>query len=90
MSSPRTLVPPEVADRVRPHGRLPFAFGARFFVALLLGFLWLLPAWWIPRLIAAMFIWDALVFVMFVTDLLRLPKPAAPGNTRHVWRPLAK
>jgi uncharacterized protein (DUF58 family) len=53
-------------------------------VALLLGFLWLLPAWWIPRLIAAMFIWDALVFVMFVTDLLRLPKPSQL-EARRTW-----
>ena len=75
MSPPRPLVPPGVAARARPLGRLPFGFGPRFFVALLLGFLWLVPAWWMPRVIAAMFLWDLLVVVAFVLDLLRLPKP---------------
>jgi uncharacterized protein (DUF58 family) len=75
MSSPRPLVPPAVAARGRSQGRVSFGFGPRFFVALLLGFLWLVPAWWIPRLIAAMILWDVLVLLAFVTDLARLPNP---------------
>src|SRR6202030_870117 len=54
---------------------LSFAIGPRFFVALLLGFLWLVPAWWSPRLIAALLLWDVLVLLAFAADLLRLPKP---------------
>src|SRR5271165_1892 len=84
MSSPRPLVPVEVVARARSHGRIPFGFGARFFVALLLGLLWLIPAWWAPRLIDAMFVWDALIFAMFLTDLLRLPKPPEL-EVRRVW-----
>ncbi|HME11551.1 MAG TPA: DUF58 domain-containing protein [Candidatus Acidoferrum sp.] len=84
MSSSRPLVPVEVVGRAGAHGRIPFGFGARFFVALLLGFLWLIPAWWAPRLIDAMFVWDALIFAMFVADLLRLPKPAQL-EVRRAW-----
>jgi len=75
MNSPPRLVPPSIVSRARPVGRVPFGFGPRFFVALLLGFLWLLPAWWSPRLIAAMFLWDLLALLAFGIDLLRLPKP---------------
>jgi uncharacterized protein (DUF58 family) len=69
------LVPAPVAARARPLGRLPFGIGPRFFVAVLLGFLWLVPAWRIPQFIAAMLLWDLLAVVALVSDLLRLPKP---------------
>jgi uncharacterized protein (DUF58 family) len=75
MSEPRSLAPPEVAARLQSLGKLPLGFGPRFFVALLLGLLWAVPAWWSPRLIAALFVWDFLVLAAFVFDLLRLPKP---------------
>jgi len=42
---------------------------------LLLGFVWLVPAWWSPRLIAAMFLWDLLTVLAFAGDLIRLPAP---------------
>jgi uncharacterized protein (DUF58 family) len=75
MNAPRPLVPPEVSARAHSFGRVPFAFGPRFFVVLLLGLLWLVPAWWVPRLIVAMFVWDFFVLVAFAYDLARLPKP---------------
>jgi uncharacterized protein (DUF58 family) len=84
MNSPRPLVPPEVSIRARPLGRLSFAFGPRFFVMVLLGLLWLVPAWWAPQLIAAMFLWDFLVVLAFVADLLRLPKPLQL-EVRRLW-----
>ena len=65
--------------------RLPFAFGTRFFVALLLGLIWLVPAWWSPRLIAAMFLWDAVVLAVWLFDLLRLPAPAQL-EVRRSWK----
>src|ERR1700692_3808575 len=77
MSSPRPLVPPRAVARGRSQGWLSCGVGPRFFVALLLGFLWLVPAWWLPRLVAAMVLWDFLVLLAFATDLLRLPRP--PG-----------
>jgi len=75
MSSPRRLVPPGIAARTHATARIPFAFGPRVFVGLLLGLLWLVPAWWFPRLIGAMFLWDLLIMVAFSVDLARLPKP---------------
>ncbi|MGB8592038.1 MAG: hypothetical protein WCD40_11710, partial [Candidatus Acidiferrales bacterium] len=71
----KPLVPPAAMARARALGRMPFGFGPRFFVAFLLGFVWLGPAWWVPRLIAAMFLWDGLVVAAWIWDVLRLPRP---------------
>jgi len=76
MNTTGPLVPPRIAAPAHSHGRIPFGFGSRVFVGLSLGLLWLVPAWWSPRLIVAMFLWDSLVLLAFVVDLLRLPKPA--------------
>jgi uncharacterized protein (DUF58 family) len=80
----KPLVPQEVWARSRPLGRIPFGFGPRFFVALVLGFVWLVPAWWSPKFIFAMFLWDALFLGVWLWDLLRLP---APENLelRRIW-----
>jgi len=75
MNATRSLVPAEVSAWAKPYGRIPFAFGPRFFVAMLLGLLWLVPAWWIPRLVGAMLLWDLLALLAFAVDLLRLPAP---------------
>jgi uncharacterized protein (DUF58 family) len=75
MTMPRALVPPPAKLRARALGRISFGFGPRFFVALLLGLLWLVPAWWSSQLVIVMILWDFLVLAVFVTDLLRLPKP---------------
>lgn len=84
MSAPRPLVPAETAGRAEPLGRIPFAFGPRFFVVLLVGLLWLVPAWWIPRMVAAMALWDLLALVAFGIDLARLPKPKQLEG-RRTW-----
>jgi uncharacterized protein (DUF58 family) len=78
------LVPAKVTARARSHGRLPFSVGNHFFVVLLIGFLWLVPAWWWPRLIAAMILWDAFALLMFAIDFARLPKPAQLEACR-IW-----
>src|SRR5215467_8411872 len=84
MNPVQPLIPTEVGARARPLGRLPFGFGARFFVMLLLGLFWLVPAWWSPRLIAAMFLWDVVVVLAFVSDLLRMPRPEGL-QARRSW-----
>jgi uncharacterized protein (DUF58 family) len=76
MSLSRPLVPLPVEARARSKGWPPFSFGMRFFVVLLLGFLWLVPAWWAPRLIAAMILWDAIALLAVAIDFLTLPKPS--------------
>jgi len=83
-SGPKPLVPAEVSARAKRLNRLSFGFGPRFFLMVLLGLLWLVPAWWLPRLIAGMFLWDLLAVVMFVTDFLRLPKPSEIEG-RRTW-----
>lgn len=75
MKLSQPLVPPQIAARAKPYGRISFAFGPRFFVVVVLGLIWLLPAWWIPRLAGAMVLWDLLALLAFVIDLARLPKP---------------
>ena len=51
---------------------------------LLLGLLWLVPAWWSPRLIGAMFLWDAVIVLVFVSDLFRMPK-SEELEVRRSW-----
>jgi uncharacterized protein (DUF58 family) len=48
-----------------------------------LGLVWIVPAWWAPRFIGVMFLWDAAVLAAWLVDLLRLPTPlslAQPGG----------
>ena len=61
--------------RAHSTGRFRIGFGTRFIVALLIGLVWVVPAAWSPRLIAGMFIWDGVVLLLWIQDLLRLPKP---------------
>ncbi|HXW18264.1 MAG TPA: DUF58 domain-containing protein [Candidatus Acidoferrales bacterium] len=79
------LIPPVAAARARPLGRIPFGFGSRFFVWLLLGLGWLVPAWWFPRLIAAMFLWNGVILAAWLWDLLRLPGPS-DIEIRRIWK----
>jgi len=80
----KPLVPQEAIARGRPLGRVPFGFGPRFFVALVLGLVWLVPAWWFSRFIYAMLLWDLLFFAVWTWDLLRLPA-ADQLEVRRVW-----
>ena len=84
MNPVQPLIPAEVGARARRLGRLHFGFGPRFFVMLLLGLLWLVPAWWSPRLIGAMFLWDVVIVLAFVSDLFRMPRPEEM-EARRSW-----
>jgi uncharacterized protein (DUF58 family) len=75
VSSSARFVPPVASARAQAAGRFKFGFGTRFFVALLVGLIWVVPAAWNPRLIAGIFIWDGLFLLLWLQDLLRLPKP---------------
>ncbi len=79
-----TLVPPAISARARTAGRFGFGFGTRFFVAMALGLAWVVPAAWSPRLIAGMFVWDGLFLLLWIWDLVQLPKP---GNLEvsRIW-----
>src|SRR5580693_1520313 len=80
----KPLIPQEAIARGRPLGRVSFGFGPRFFVALVLGLVWLVPAWWFSRFIYAMLLWDFLFFAVWTWDLLRLPAPDQL-EMRRVW-----
>jgi uncharacterized protein (DUF58 family) len=80
----KPLIPQEAIARGRPLGRVPFGFGPRLFVALVLGLVWLVPAWWFSRFIYAMLLWDLLFFAVWTWDLLRLPAPDQL-EMRRVW-----
>src|SRR6202051_1448044 len=84
MTEPRSLAPLETTARLKKFGKLPFGFGPRFLVMMLLGLLWVVPAWWAPRMIAGLFLWDFVVLVAFVFDLLRLPK-CADIQVSRIW-----
>ena len=84
MNSAPTFIPPVASERAHSTGRFRIGFGTRFFVALLIGLVWVVPAAWSPRLIAGMFVWDSLFFLLWFQDLLRLPKPGELELLR-VW-----
>ena len=70
------LVPPSVAAKARAFERIPFGVGPRFFLLLILGLLWIGPAWIDRRFLYAMGAWDVALVLLWAWDILRLPSPA--------------
>ncbi|MGJ5815960.1 DUF58 domain-containing protein [Paludibaculum fermentans] len=83
-----SLAPPPIQAPAEPRRRLPFGFGSRFFLALLPGLLWLIPAWRWPGAVAGLWLWDALIVAAWLADLLRLPAPGQLRLTRSWDGPL--
>jgi uncharacterized protein (DUF58 family) len=71
---PKLLAPESVAATCRPVGRWGFGFGRRFFLLLLIGVLWAIPAFWSTQFLLLMAGWDVCVVIAWVADLRRLPK----------------
>ena len=84
MSELAHLVPPEMRGYGRPGKRPSFAFGRRFFLLLLIGLVWLGPAWSDRRYLYALALWDIAVVALWVWDLHRLPRPAQL-EAHRVW-----
>ena len=84
MNEAQPLTPPPAIARAAPVGRFSFGFGPRFFVALLVGLVWLGPAWWFRQCIAAMLLWDVLAVGLWIWDLRRLPRPNQL-EVRRIW-----
>src|SRR5271154_2871624 len=82
--SVRKLVPATVAARAESAGRFPFAFGRRLFLFLLIGLVWIVPAWGDPRFLYAVIFWDVLGLALWAWDLSRLPRPSQI-EVRRVW-----
>jgi uncharacterized protein (DUF58 family) len=51
---------------------------------LLIGLVWVVPAAWSPRLIAGVFFWDGLFLLLWLQDLMRLPKPGEL-ELQRIW-----
>ena len=73
--NPASLIPAPVEGQAHPFKRVGFAFGNRFFFLLLVGLIWLVPAFADKRFVAAMVVWDVLLFIAWLLDLARLPRP---------------
>jgi uncharacterized protein (DUF58 family) len=78
------LAPPNVVARAERAGRLPVAFGRRFFLLLFAGLVWIAPAWREQRFLYAFALWDVLVLVLSAWDLSRMAKPEQL-ELRRVW-----
>jgi uncharacterized protein (DUF58 family) len=95
-SMPRTpgrLIPPAVSARATPLSRrrsflsrfLPSGgVGPRGLLILLLGLVWIGPAWWEPRFLLAMALWDAMAVALWFWDFSRIPHPNRL-EVRRVW-----
>ncbi len=76
---PKLLTPGPMSATCRSTGRWAFGFGRRFFLLLILGTLWSIPAFWNAWFLLVTLGWDVFVSVAWLLDLSRLPKP---GNLR--------
>jgi uncharacterized protein (DUF58 family) len=84
MSELAHLIPASARGYGKPAKRVAFAFGRRFFLLLLIGLIWLGPAWSDPRYLYALALWDVAVLLIWAWDLRRLPRPAQLDVSR-IW-----
>jgi uncharacterized protein (DUF58 family) len=89
VSNLESLVPDGVEAPARAYKRVGVAFGRRFFLLLLIGLIWLGPAFVHLRFIYAMLAWDGLVLLAWVSDLASLPNPAKLKIRRSWHAPVA-
>jgi uncharacterized protein (DUF58 family) len=87
---PSRLVPAAITAPAETSGRWRSAFGSRFFIAIIIGLVWLGPAWWDERFVWAMFGWDTLISVAWAMDWRRLPRPQDLTASRLWFEPLAQ
>jgi len=83
-ASPETLIPLSVEGQAVAFKRAGVAFANRVFFLLLVGVLWLVPAFADYRFVFAMFAWDLLILVAWLLDLSKLPSPAKL-KVRRSW-----
>ncbi len=70
-----SLVPAPVSARLQRSRRLGVGFGPRFFLVMLLGALWVVPAFWDARFLLVMAAWDICALTAWAIDLALLPRP---------------
>lgn len=69
------LAPKPVRSPARQSKRFGFGFGRRFFLVLLVGVLWAVPAFWEPRFLLVMAAFDLCALIAWAVDLAQLPRP---------------
>jgi len=84
MSGSSQLIPAAVGARGKSKGRFAFAFGRLFFLLLLVGLVWIGPAWSDPKYLLGMALWDMVVLALWVVDFRRLPRPEEI-EVRRLW-----
>src|SRR5215469_12437083 len=89
MSEWKAMIPVAVESRARNSKRLGFAFGYRFFLLLLIGFVWLIPAFADHRFVYALVLWDLVILVAWAVDLAALPSAGTLAFRRSWAAPLA-
>jgi uncharacterized protein (DUF58 family) len=85
MTGSSQLAPAPIGARGKTKGRFGFAFGRRFFLLLLIGLVWIGPAWASPKYLLAMALWDVAALTVWAVDLSRLPKPEEI-EVRRSWQ----
>jgi uncharacterized protein (DUF58 family) len=85
VSNVDSLIPPGKEAAARSDKRMSVAFGYRFFLLLLIGLIWLAPAFVQYRFVYAMLAWDGLVVLAWIADLVSLPK-AEKLKIRRTWK----
>ena len=89
MSEWSAMIPTPVESEARSAKRLGISFGYRFFLFLLIGLAWLVPAFLDHRFVYAMVAWDLLLFAAWALDLWSLPRPSQLRIRRSWMAPLA-
>jgi uncharacterized protein (DUF58 family) len=78
-----SLLPEPRVAVARGWRRWGFGIGPRLALLLLVGLLWLVPAWWDRRALYGLLAWDVLLLAIFLLDLRRLQR-SQPEATR-LW-----
>jgi uncharacterized protein (DUF58 family) len=79
-----TLIPERIEAATVAQRRTGIAFGSRFMLLLIVGLVWLGPAFLDTRFLYALVAWDVLLFAAWLYDLQRLPGPQQLSIAR-VW-----
>jgi uncharacterized protein (DUF58 family) len=80
-----SLTPERVSASAEPRSRAAIGLTRRGLLLFLAGALWLVPGFFIPRMVWGMAVWDILVLAAACLDASRLPAPARLRAER-VWR----
>ena len=78
------LTPPSISAAAVKHKRFSAAFGARFFLLLFVGLLWLGPALFYPQFLYVMLAWDLLALTASALEFVSLPPPSQLAASR-LW-----